>query len=85
MKDGEGPSEQQVIRGLVQMAGLSSRSQADLGAVMRKAGIPARLEVIVTILDRLRAAGLVEGVIPLSDGGVILTVTPKAMQLYRRP
>jgi hypothetical protein len=69
-----------LLRGLIGMASRSQRREADLMAVVRGANLvadPVRVRGAVRLLQE---QGCVKNVLPLSDGGVLLTVTRLAME-----
>jgi hypothetical protein len=65
----------EVLRALTAMAARSRRRQADVGAALRGAGLPASGPAIDAALALLLERGFVADVIPLSDGGMLLMVT----------
>lgn len=62
------------------MASRSSRLQADLDAVLRRAGLVLDAVEIEALAAQLAAAGLVTDPIPLSFGSFIVRVTAKGQQ-----
>lgn len=64
-----------VLAAVADMALRSKRRQADLDAAMRHAGIQGVPSWRLAALERLRIEGYVDRVVPLSDGGVLLSVT----------
>lgn len=68
-----------LLRALVDMAARSQRRQADLMAALRGAGLPADAARVRAALATLRAQGCIEKFVPLSDGGLLLSVTPAAL------
>ena len=69
-----------VLQALTMMASRSKRRQADLTAALRGADIEADPVRIRTALKALRACGAIEKLVPLSDGGLLLSVTQKAIE-----
>lgn len=63
-----------LLRALAEMAGRSKRRQADLTAALHRAGLPAEPARVRAALRQLLAQGRVTGPVPLSDGGLLLTV-----------
>jgi len=70
-----------LLRALMGMARRSKRRQADLTAVLRGAGMhqvePARVR---TALRLLQSQGCIDNLVPLSDGGLLLSVTTIAVE-----
>lgn len=69
-----------MLRALIDMAGRSQRREADLLAALRGASLQADPPRVRAALGLLQAQGCVENLVPLSDGGVLLTVTQQAMK-----
>lgn len=67
---------ERLLIALSAMAARSKRGQADLTAVLCAAGIPADPGRVRAALGRLQAQGCVQNLVPLSDGGMLLSVTP---------
>ncbi len=63
-----------LFRALHAMAAKSPRSQADVQAAMRHARLTAHPARLAAALQRLEHAGQVSNLIPLSDGGLLITV-----------
>ena len=57
------------------MASRSKRRQADLVAALRGAKLPAEPRRVRAALRMLQAQGAIENLVPLSDGGLLLSVT----------
>ncbi len=66
-----------LLQALTRMAVRSKRRQADLVAALRGAQIVAEPARVRSALKILRAQGAIEGLVPLSDGGLLLSVTQK--------
>jgi hypothetical protein len=66
-----------LLQALTRMAARSKRRQADLVAALRGADIVADPARIRSALKILRAYGAIENLVPLSDGGLLLSVTHK--------
>jgi len=64
-----------ILQALTRMAQRSRRHQADLTAALRGADIVAEPVRLRAVLRRLCAEGAIEHLVPLSDGGLLLTVT----------
>ncbi len=73
-----------LLAALVAMAGRSKRRQADLSAAMGRAKLAASRERVMAALDRLERGGCVREIVPLYDGGVLVTVTNMGMDLLGR-
>jgi type IV secretory pathway TrbF-like protein len=69
-----------VLRAVAAMAIGSKRHQAELGVALHRAGLSLSHAMQSAAVDDLRRAELVEYVIPLNDGGVLLSVTSVGMQ-----
>jgi hypothetical protein len=69
-----------LLQALTNMAARSKRRQADLTAALRGADIAADPARVRTALKMLRAQGAIENLVPLSDGGLLLSVTQKATE-----
>jgi len=74
----------QLLAGLARMAARSWRSQADLGTVVGRAGIRADATALGAAIDELQRLGFIKGLIPLSDGGLLVTVTGEGLNYARR-
>jgi hypothetical protein len=75
-----------LLRALVAMAARSKRQQADMTAALRGAGLMATPVRVRAALRLLRQQGCIANLVPLSDGGLLLSVTPSAIdQLGGRP
>ena len=68
-----------VVESLAAMARQSSRAQADLDAALRRSKITLTSEQQEAILEMLLDSGDIERLIPLRDGGILLTVTDKGL------
>lgn len=71
-----------LLRALNDMAVRSQRRQADVMAAMRGAGLDLEPQQVQAALRRLQEDGCVNNLVPLSDGGLLLTVTPRGMEHY---
>jgi len=67
-----------LLQALTNMAMRSKRRQADLTAALRGADISADPGRVRSALKLLRAQGAIENLVPLSDGGLLLSVTQNA-------
>ncbi len=64
---------------LATMARSSQRRQSDVHAAMRRGGISLSAERQKAVLKELQATGMISQLIPLGDGGLLLTVTHDGM------
>lgn len=69
-----------LLSALSAMAMRSKRRQADLNAAMQRAGIAAARDLITTALRALEDAGCIEHMVPLYDGGMIISVTSRGIE-----
>ncbi len=69
-----------LLQALTRMAARSKRRQADLVAALRGADIAVDPGQIRSALKILRANGAIENLVPLSDGGLLLSVTNKGSE-----
>ena len=74
----DAPFTAALLQALIDMAARSTRSQADLTAALRGAGLAEDAPRVRAALRLFQAEGLVETLVPLSDGGLLLTVTRRA-------
>lgn len=61
------------------MARISQRHQAEVDAALHRASVTVSPETVGGILRHLADQGCVDGLIPLSDGALLLTVTALGM------
>ena len=66
-----------LLHALVSMAERSKRRQADLTAALRGAAITADPMRVRAALQLLQMQGAIENLVPLSDGGLLLSVTQR--------
>ncbi len=66
-----------LLQALTRMAARSKRRQADLTAALRGADILAEPARVRSALKILHSQGAIENLVPLSDGGLLLSVTQK--------
>ncbi len=64
-----------VLGALVHMAARGFRAEADLAAALHAAGLPADPAPLRAPLRLLRDRGCITDLLPLADGGLLLTVT----------
>ena len=69
-----------LLQALNNMAARSKRRQADLNAALRGADIIVDPSRVRAALRLLQAQGAIENLVPLSDGGLLLSVTQKAAE-----
>ena len=69
-----------LLRALIDMAARSKRRQADLMAALRGAGLPVDPESVRAALRTLRRQGCIENLVPLTDGGLLLSITTSAIE-----
>lgn len=69
-----------LLRALTDMARRSKRRQADLTAALRGAGLQAEVSQVRAALRLLAAQGCIETLVPLSDGGLLLSVTTAGIE-----
>jgi hypothetical protein len=74
-----------LLQALTGMASRSKRRQADLTAALRGADIVAEPARVRSALKLLRAQGAIENLVPLSDGGLLLSVTQKGSERASPP
>ena len=67
-----------LLLALSNMAERSKRRQADLVAALRGAGMIAEPRRVRAALRLLQAQGAIDKMVPLSDGGLLLSVVPSA-------
>jgi hypothetical protein len=71
---------QDALSAVAEMALLSKRRQADLDAALHHAGLTARGQRRLAVLERLRRLGFIDKVVELTDGGVLLSVTALGLE-----
>lgn len=69
-----------VLRALSEMAARSHRREADVAAALRGAKLPFDPSLLKGALQLLQAKGCVGKLVPLSDGGLLLTVKRQTLQ-----
>lgn len=70
-----------VLRALADVADRSRWCEADLAVALREAALPTEPIRIHAVLILLQEQGCVTNPVPLADGGLLLTVTGRALQL----
>lgn len=70
----------QLLAALSTMALRSKRRQADLTAALRRSGLNASREMVSAALCELEASGCIEHMVPLYDGGMIVSVTSRGIE-----
>ncbi len=73
-----------LLESLVTMASKSKRRQADLSAALRRSGINATSEQVGGALIQLQSNGCIREMVPLYDGGMLVTVTNLGMDRTTR-
>lgn len=73
-----------VLRAVAAMARFSKRQQAELDVALRRAGLALRPAQRAAALRYLSDTASVEDIIPLDDGGVLLSVTSAGMERAAR-
>ena len=68
-----------LLAALVAMAVHSKRRQADMSAALRRAGLVGTPEQLRDALKHLRLAGMIQEIVPLYDGGVLVSITSQGM------
>lgn len=68
-----------LLDSFVTMASKSKRRQADLTAALRRSGIKASPEQVRDAVAHLQRGGFVREIVPLYDGGTLVTVTNMGM------
>ncbi len=71
-------------RAVAAMARVSKRQQAELGAALQRAGLILPAPHQAAALRHLCDTASVEDIIPLDDGGVLLSVTSAGMERASR-
>lgn len=69
-----------LLQALTTMAARSKRRQADLTAALRGADIAPDMGRVRNALKLLYMQGAIENLVPLSDGGLLLSVTQYASE-----
>ncbi len=73
-----------VLSALAAMARASKRHQAELGVALHRAGLSLPAGTQTAALRTLTEDAAIDHVIPLDDGGVLLSVTSAGMQRASR-
>ncbi len=73
-----------LLESLVTMASKSKRRQADLSAALRRAEINATVEQVRDAVAQLQSGGCIRELVPLYDGGLLVTVTNMGMDRSSR-
>jgi hypothetical protein len=69
-----------LLAALAGMAARSHRRQADLFVAVRRSGLTATPDLVRAALRHLQDDGCVDRVVPLADGGVLLSVTSRGVE-----
>lgn len=70
----------QLLTALASMAVRSKRRMADLSAALCRSGLSCDAETVTDALCKLQAAGCIEHLVPLYDGGVLMSVTSRGIE-----
>ena len=70
----------QLLGALAGMAVRSKRRQADLSAAMARAGLMADQADMEDALAELQSNGMIENIVPLYDGGILVSVTSRGIE-----
>lgn len=70
----------QLLRALATMAVRSKRRQADLSAALARSGLDTDPGRITEALRHLETIGCIEQLVPLYDGGVLMSVTSRGVE-----
>ncbi|MBV9539416.1 MAG: hypothetical protein JOY70_10825 [Acidisphaera sp.] len=73
--------DEALLAALVAMAVRSKRRQADVTAAMARGKLTEKSEHVMAALRKLEAQGRVRDLVPLYDGGMLVTVTNTGMDL----
>lgn len=80
LEDEPVPLADRLLAALAAMAVRSKRRQADLNAAMRRSGLEADAEQVGMALRQLERSGFVENLVPLYDGGMLMSVTSRGVE-----
>lgn len=69
-----------LLAALTEMAVRSPRRQADLAVALRRAGIEGDAAMLVGALAQLEEDGCIEHLVPLTDGGLLVSVTAHGIE-----
>ena len=84
--DGSEDFDARLLRSLAKMAVRSKRRQADVSAALCRGGLASQIAHVSTALRALELAGLIEHIVPLYDGGMLISVTSRGIeQLHATP
>ena len=72
--------DSRLLRALATMAVRSKRRQADLTAALCRGGLTAEQSAIAPTLRALELAGFIENLVPLYDGGMLMSVTSRGIE-----
>jgi len=70
----------QLLCALAAMAVRSKRRQADLSAALKRSGLQATAQGVMSALRQLEQQGCIEDLVPLYDGGVLMSVTSRGIE-----
>jgi hypothetical protein len=69
-----------LLAALAAMAVRSKRRQADLSAALCRSGLEASSQLLGAALHELEHDGFIEHLVPLYDGGLLMTVTSRGVE-----
>lgn len=69
-----------LLTALATMAVRSKRRQADLSAALRRSGLDVDPVRVTEALQHLESTGCIEHLVPLYDGGVLMSVTSRGVE-----
>lgn len=69
-----------LLTALATMAARSKRRQADLSAALRRGGLDSEPSRVSRALSHLVKIGCIEHLVPLYDGGVLMSVTSRGIE-----
>jgi hypothetical protein len=72
--------EDALLAALAGMAARSHRRQADLFVAVRRSGLSAGPAEVRAALHHLQQDGCVDRVVPLEDGGILLSITVRGVE-----
>jgi hypothetical protein len=72
--------DSRLLRALATMAARSKRRQADLSAALCRSGLAPERDALAPALRALELAGFIEHLVPLYDGGMLMSVTSRGIE-----
>jgi hypothetical protein len=70
-----------LLAAVTEMAVLSPRRQADVAVAIRRAGLEANTDTMRRAVDMLSEEGCIERPLHLSDGGILVSVTMRGIEI----